>query len=177
MNRNQTSDTQKAASDEYEWITIVKDKKPNETWRQYAKRAATYYGLSEEVSEQYAAGIQRGMKPRVAALEALEMLHCDDNENRETIRVFRSRAKWVERPRLLKVPNALLEFMEDNFTFTPYRCIGKSHTEIVLDDSEVFALLMVCSVIADGKIPAKVKKIAREGHRAVRMLMRRDGAR
>jgi len=165
-----TSDDQTEITDDSEWITIVKDKKPNETWRAYAKRVAAYWRLSKEVGKEYDSGVKRGMKPRVAALEALEACHCDD-ENRESIKVFRTRGKWIERPRLIKLPNALVDFMEGNFSFTPYRRRGKNHTEIVIDDSNVLALLMVCSTIADGKIPSKVKKVAKEGHRAARMLM------
>lgn len=159
--------------EEYEWITVVKDKKPNETWRQYAERAAAHWGLSAEVVEQYDAGISLGRKPRVSALEALETFDCSDDENRENIKVYRSKGKWVERPRLLKVPNDLLEFMEGTFTFTPYKMAGKNHTEIVIDDSEVLAFLLVCAVIADGKIPTKVKRVAREGHLAALSVNRR----
>ena len=170
------SDNQTAASEEYEWVTVVKDKRPNETWRQYARRAAGHWGLVADVIAEYEANVQRGIKPRAAALEALEMFHCADEDNREVIRVYRSSAKWVERPRLVKLHNALLEFLEGSISFTPYKQSGKSHTEVVIDDSEVLALLLICSVIADGKIPKKMKEIAKEGHRAATMLRMRRRA-
>jgi hypothetical protein len=168
-----TPDDQTDMTDDSKWITIVKDKKPNETWRAYAKRAAAHWSLSKEVADEYDAGVKRGRKPRDAALEALESFHCDD-DNRESIKVFQTKGKWIERPRLIRLPNALVDFMEGYFAFTPYKRHGKNHTEIVIDDSEVLPLLMVCSTIADGKVPSKVKKVAKEGHRAARMLMLRS---
>jgi len=62
--------------------------------------------------------------------------------------------------------------MEGSFTFDVYRRVGNKHTEVVIDDSEVFALILVFSTVMDGMPSKAVKDACREGHRSVRRLMR-----
>jgi hypothetical protein len=171
------TDKQTTIEDECEWITIVKDKKPHETWRAYAKRASANNGLSVEVCKEYDLSISRGIKPRTAALEALESFECQDNECRETIKVYRDRAKWIERPRLIKLPNVLLDFLDGDFTFTIYKRKGTHHSIAVIDDSEILALLLFCSALTKNKIPEKIKSAAREGRLNARLLMSRRESR
>jgi len=167
-----TKKSERSKTTDFQWITIVRDKNPTETWRAYAAREGRKYGLSTEVTNSYLSNIARGLPPREAAISALEDYQCAD-ENREAIKIYTTRGDWIQRPRLLKIPNVLISVVEDCVNFDIYRRMGNSHTEIVIDDSEVLALLLVFATLS-GKAPSKaVRDASRKGHFATKRLMRR----